>query len=121
MKLIFSLIAVATLSACASVSLEPAADRIELVRTLPNSACQFLGELSGAQGNRFTAGLTTDESMMMGARNELRNRAQELGANVVLIDDQNHSSRFLGGGTHSSVYVGKAYLCPGQNFKSFKR
>lgn len=97
---------------CTAVPLEMGADRVEFAHEMPKH-CQFLGELPGSQGNWFTAAITSDAALMMGARNELKNKASDMGANVVVIDDKHHSAR-LAGGTYSSVVIGQAYLCVGR-------
>lgn len=41
----------------------------------------------GSQGNWFTGDVTSNKNLVIGARNELRNEAYKLGANVVYVQD----------------------------------
>jgi hypothetical protein len=112
-KSLLSLLVLATLSACSAIPVDNGAARIDFVAMTPPH-CASLGEIVGTQGNWFTADITPDGSMMLGARNQLRNKANQLGANVVVIEDRNHSSRGIQGGMYNSSIVGHAYLCLGR-------
>lgn len=79
---------VLTLSACAAKQTIPGAERVELVNDLPDwEKCEFVGEVVGSQGNWFTGDVTSNKNLVIGARNELRNEAYKLGANVVYVQD----------------------------------
>ena len=105
-------IAILTLAACAAKTLTPGAEAIELVNERPDlSKCEYLGEIVGSQGNWFTGDFTANEDLVVGARNELRNKAYELGGNVVYIQDLEHSSSSDSLGTTNVTGIGKVYKC----------
>jgi len=103
---------VLTLTACASTPLTLGAETIELVNDRPDSTkCKYLGEIVGSQGNWFTGDFTANEDLVIGARNELRNKAYELGGNVVYIQDLEHSRASDSLGTTNVTGIGKVYKC----------
>ena len=100
------------LAACAAKSLNVGAEKVELVNELPNkSNCEYLGEIVGSQGNWFTGDFTANEDLITGARNELRNKAHELGGNIVHVQDLEHSSASNSLGTTNVTSIGKVYKC----------
>ena len=100
------------LISCAAIETKPGAEKIAIVAEKPNPEnCELLGEVAGSQGNWFTGGYTSDKNLMVGARNDLRNAAQEMGGNTVFMQNVNSSGRFLAAGTSSTIIVGYAYRC----------
>jgi Domain of unknown function (DUF4156) len=101
------------LSACAPIPIVPGAERIKLTNQEP-TGCENLGEVVGTQGNMISGGWTSNESLVLGARNDLKNKAQALGANVVhlLTNTTGQASGRYGGSTTSSHLLGTAYRCP---------
>lgn len=101
-------------ASCAAKPLHSGADRVFVTRQPPPESCRFLGEIRGAQGNFWTAEFTSDEALLAGARNELRNRAAALGANYVTIETERYSNNTAAdslGGTYAAVIVGNAWHC----------
>lgn len=101
---------------CAAAPLQSngAAD-VLVTRNAPSSDCKFVGEVLGSQGNFWTAEFTRDEDLIRGARNRMRDKAFNLGANFVQIELENQSHNTAdhsAGGVFSSVVVGNAYMCP---------
>lgn len=100
------------LSACAAKQALQGAERIELVIEAPDKdKCEFLGEIIGSQGNWFTGDFTSNKNLMIGARNELRNEAFKLGANLVYVQDLKNTNAYGSLGTTNTTGVGKAYKC----------
>ncbi len=100
------------IAGCAAVQLLPEARAIELVNDPPDrTICKFLGEVVGSQGNFFTGDYTSNKNLVVGARNELRNEASKLGANVVHVQDQKNTNAHDSLGTTNTTVVGKAYRC----------
>ena len=109
-------IAMAVLVGCAAAPLEnSAAANVVVSRNAPADSCTYVGEVLGSQGNFWTAEFTSDEDLIVGARNRLRDRAFVLGANYVQIEleNQSHNTADLSaGGVFSSVIIGNGYDCP---------
>ena len=84
MKLIALVIGTISLIACSATPLQPGAEKVRLTHNEP-VGCKFLGDVVGSQGNAFTGELTSNSTMEIGARNDLKNKAYKLGGNVVYI------------------------------------
>lgn len=112
MKTIAILLPIAFLAGCAANAVRPEAKGVELVNEPPDlDKCKFLGEVVGSQGNWFTGDYTPNKNLVIGARNELRNEAFALGANVVYVQDMKNTNAWGSLGTTNTTAIGKAYLC----------
>jgi hypothetical protein len=111
-KILFTFVIASFLSGCAAVQVVPEAASVDIVIEHPDkSKCKFLGEVIGSQGNWFTGDYTSNENLMIGARNELRNETYKLGGNVVFIQNMANASAWGSLGTTNTTAVGKAYKC----------
>lgn len=111
-KLLSVPVAVISLTACSAKQTIPGAERVELVNEQPDTKkCVFVDEVVGSQGNWFTGDLTSNKDLVIGARNELRNEAYKLGANLVYIQDLKNTNAYGSMGTTNTTGVGKAYKC----------
>ena len=106
------LLTVLLISGCSAIQLSPEAASIEIVNEAPDkNNCKFLGEIVGSQGNWFTGDFTSNENLVMGARNELRNKAYKLGGNKVYIQDMKNTNAWGSLGTTNTTAIGKVYKC----------
>ena len=109
-------IALFVLAGCAATPLAHDAAPIRLTNAEPGRECRYLGEVTGSQGDWWTGPFTSNARLEEGARNDLKNKAAVLGANVVqLVSSQSGvSAGGSGGGAQTTVvtYVGAAYRCP---------
>jgi hypothetical protein len=100
---------------CAAAPLQaPGAAQVFVTQNAPAPECRFVGEVLGSQGNFWTAEFTSDADLVRGARNRMRDKAFDLGANFVQIEleNQSHNTGEASlGGVYSSVVVGNAYIC----------
>ena len=94
---------------CAAKPLAPGAEKVFLSNDKPSAECEYLGEVNGSQGNYLTAELTTHNAAAKGARNEIRNKAFELDADYVHVQQFSHSADDSGG--TSATIIGHAYKC----------
>jgi hypothetical protein len=101
---------------CAATPLQaPEANSILVTRNPPSEGCRFIGEVRGSQGNFVTSNLTKDENLVIGARNQMRDAAYDLGANYVQVELENLSHNTADdsfGGVYNATVIGNAYLCP---------
>ena len=114
MKTLLTILVLLTLTACASIELEPEATMVRLTHTEPSAEkCQFLGDITGAQDNIFAS----SENLETGARHDLKNKAHLMGGNVVYLLTQRAAQSGVifdgsGGQDQSSVVLtGNVYRC----------
>lgn len=112
-KMLSAAALVVLLAGCAATSVTPQGAQVELVTQRPAN-CRMLGEVVGSQGNVFSGDFTTNENLMLGARNDLRNKAAAMGANVVQIQDTLNSTHPYSAGAVKTTMVGVAFACPGR-------
>ncbi|MDV5169744.1 DUF4156 domain-containing protein [Photobacterium rosenbergii] len=79
--------------------------------------CEWLGDVSGNQGNFFTADLTSERNMMEGARNDLRNEAGKLGATHVVVQSHSSVQPEYAIGSIGHNFTGSAFKCDSQEIK----
>lgn len=110
-KLILLACASVTLAGCAANNLTSEGNRVVILKEIPvQYHCAYKGEIAGSQGNWMTGYWTSNKNLALGARNDLRNEAAKLGANVVVIAETlsgTDESNELKNVTH----IGRAYYC----------
>ncbi len=107
-KLLISALAIPLLAGCANPSNMPVAGsediHIRLDKTFSVTECEWLGDITGSEGHWYSYLFYTNDQMIQGAVNQLRNNALELGADtIVMIHPQDFVTSF-------SVF-GNAYRC----------
>lgn len=123
---IFSFFVLAAGCSTNMVQLESAAARFVEVSSLPPENCEDLGEIYGKSSSM------SQEEAMVGAKNDLKNKAVKLGANYVLLETNNattlvHSPVWpveilLGGRalkcseTTTDKHCNSTYDCPGTKY-----
>ncbi|KGY09299.1 MULTISPECIES: DUF4156 domain-containing protein [Vibrio] len=66
--------------------------------------CQWLGEVTGSEGHWYSYLFFTNDVMVQGAMNDIKNRAKKLGANTVFVTAPQDF-------TTSFTVMGSAYQC----------
>lgn len=66
--------------------------------------CQWLGEVTGSEGHWYSYLFFTNDVMVQGAMNDIKNRAKKLGANTVFVTAPQDF-------TTSFTVMGSAYRC----------
>jgi hypothetical protein len=105
------------ITACAAVDLESGAQQVRIVTSEPQG-CEYLGEITGSQGNFLTGGFTSNANLETGARNDMKNQANKMGANTVqMLTNRAGQTGTMGQGSGSMeqtnvTYTGIAYKCP---------
>ncbi|CAI2508264.1 DUF4156 domain-containing protein [Serratia ficaria] len=111
-KALLGLSAAVLLAGCSNThQLTAAGQQIKFTDTKPAAQCQLLGEVTGTQSN-WLSGNGGEGSSMRGAANDLRNKAAEMGGNVIYganSPSQNLLSSFA---PLDSKMVGQVYKCP---------
>lgn len=118
MRNIIICIAALTLTACQAIKLNPGAERVRLTHNEPGKECEFLGDITGNQGDFFTGGFTSNADLETGARNDLKNQAFNMGGNTIYILTQragetaSYDSEHGGGSSQTNVTLtGNVYRC----------
>lgn len=104
-------LAAIVLSGCAATSATPQGAAVEVLTQKPAN-CRFLGEVVGSQGNAFSGDFTSNQNLMVGARNDLRNKAAAMGGNAGQIQNSLNATHPYSSGAISSTLVGSAFACP---------
>jgi hypothetical protein len=116
MKLLVAFFAGALLVGCSATEIRPQAQQIRITNQEPRG-CKYLGEVTGNQGNFFTGKWTSNENLETGARNTMKNKAAELGGNVIVMlsnraGETGSYGRFGGSNQQTNVvYTGTVYRC----------
>ena len=116
-RTIFAMIWTAILMGCAATNLESNAQSVRVVTNEPQG-CEYLGEVTGSQGDFFSGAFTSNANLETGARNDMKNQALKLGANTVqLLTNRAGQTGSMGQGSGSMeqtnvTYTGAAYKCP---------
>lgn len=107
------LVGISLLSGCSATSINEQGQKVVIVQSMPQEyagRCQFLGEVVGSQGNWLTGSWTPNKNIALGARNDLRNEAAKLGANVVVLTDTINSTD-EDNALENITNIGRAYRC----------
>jgi hypothetical protein len=112
MKIACLVAVVVMVGACSAISVKPGAERVRVTNTEPGRECKFLGDVTGSQGNRFTGSYTSDANLETGARNDLKNKAFDIGGNVVYLLFQRDSQTGVARDRKNVTLSGNVYRCP---------
>jgi hypothetical protein len=114
-------LAASLVAGCSAIPLAPGAGDVRLTNQEPQG-CERLGEVLGKQGNSLTGSSMKNEDLVVGAMNDLKNKAHALGANVVQvisvsagIDRNNKGGRAM----TSSLQQGAAFRCPPESMPGY--
>lgn len=100
-------------ASCSSTQLSEGSKKVRIIKQDP-TGCEYLGEVTGDQGNFFTGGFTSNANLEVGARNDMKNKAFEMGGDtIVLLSDRAGVTGQDGGSQQQTnvVYTGTVYKC----------
>ena len=101
-----ALLLAAALAACETIQVRRGAERIPVYFSLEQvKGCAYLGEVIGSEGHWYSSWLLANERMTDAALNDLRNKAQEKGADAVYVPAQNLLF------STSMTILGQAFIC----------
>ena len=86
-------------------------ESVELVTEKPAGNCKPIGDAVGSQGNWFTGDYTSNKNLLVGARNDLRNKAAKMGGNYVWVQDSSNTNAWRSKGTSNTTVLGVVYRC----------
>ena len=106
-----SILLSAVLIGCSAIPMTPGGSSVELVTEKPTGNCKPLGDAVGSQGNWFTGDYTSNKNLLVGARNDLRNKAAKMGGNTVWVQDKANTNAWGSKGTSNTTVLGVVYRC----------
>jgi hypothetical protein len=116
--LLTSVIALSLVAGCAATALKPGAERIMVTHTPAPRDCRFVGTLVANQGGSLPGPFTSNKNLAQGAINDMKNQAQDAGANYVVLETTT-AGNTLSGGRHGAsggqtdvTHMGNAFVCP---------
>lgn len=119
MKVLVVIALLIGLNACTAVPLQNGAKLVRLTNSEPMKECKYLGDVTGSQGDFFTGEFTSNADLETGARNDLKNKAYDMGGNVIYLLTQragqtgSFDKDFGGGSVQTNVTLsGNVYHCP---------
>ena len=110
------LLSLAVLVGCQATPINSRARSIRITTNEPAN-CRYLGEVTGNRGNFFTGGYTSNANLEEGARNDMKNKAADLGGNVIHMlsnraGETGSYGQYGGGSQQTNVtYTGAVYRC----------
>lgn len=100
------------LTGCTALPLRPEANSVMIVTDKPDmTKCKYLGETIGSEGNWATGDYTSNKDLMIGARNDIRNQAYDMGGNTVHMQHVNSAQAWGSLGTTNISIAGIVYKC----------
>jgi Domain of unknown function (DUF4156) len=118
LRLVHAFFSLAGLAGCGATALQPGAARVLVTRQPPSEECRYLGTVIGEQGGWLTGPLTSNKNLTEGAVNDMKNKAQDLGANYVELETTNAGNTLSGSGGNVTgqqtdvTHMGNAFHCP---------
>jgi hypothetical protein len=106
-----SILLPALLIGCSAIPTTREGSSVELVTEKPGGNCKPLGDAIGSQGNWFTGDYTSNKNLLMGARNDLRNKAAKMGGNVAWVQNSSNTNAWGSLGTTNTTVLGVVYRC----------
>jgi uncharacterized protein YbjQ (UPF0145 family) len=102
------------LAGCAATQLRPSAARVVVSRQPAPKSCKYLGTLIGEQGGALTGSFTSNKALAEGAVNDMKNKAADMGANYVVLEDSRAGPTISGanGAQTDVTHMGNGYACP---------
>lgn len=111
MSAVSSVLLSVLLVGCSATPTTPEGKSVELVTEKPTGNCKPLGDVVGSQGNWFTGDYTSNKNLLIGARNDLRNKASEMGGNYVWVQNSSNTNAWGSLGTTNTTVLGVVYRC----------
>ena len=103
----------ASLFGCA-ISLQVGADIVQLIYTKPNKdVCRFLGQTSASDGGMVSGDFMSDAAIHEGVANQMKNKAYQMGGNIVFIQQQFNKNKNLTIIKTNQTMIGFVYHCQG--------
>jgi hypothetical protein len=109
---------VGALTGCAATQIRAGAEQVVVSRQPAPKSCKYLGTIIGEQGGALTGRFTSNKALAAGAVNDLKNKAADMGANYVVLEDSRAGQTISGdkdgitGEQTDVTHMGNGYVCP---------
>ncbi|MBE0468988.1 MAG: DUF4156 domain-containing protein [Methyloprofundus sp.] len=101
------------INSCA-IDLNEGAGTVQLIYTQPKKeACEFIGQASASDGGMVSGDFMSDANIHKGAANQMKNKAYEMGGNLVYIQQQFDENAKLTSTKTKQTMIGFVYRCDG--------
>ncbi len=108
------------LVSCAAKAIKSGAEKVIVTHQPAPKGCKFKGSLIGEQGGFIVGRWTSNRRLALGALNDMKNQAFEMGANYVVLENTAQGNTTTGsfgqtgslvGGQTDVTHTGNAYMC----------
>ncbi|MCF7971732.1 MAG: DUF4156 domain-containing protein [Methylococcaceae bacterium] len=101
------------INSCA-IDLNEGAGIVQLIYAQPKKeACEFIGQASASDGGMVSGDFMSDADIHKGAANQMKNKAYEMGGNLVYIHQQFDENAKLTSTKTKQTMMGFVYRCDG--------
>ena len=112
-KAIFLVPIIISVMSCA-ISLQEGAEIVQLIYIQPKEEnCQFIGQTSASDGGMVSGDFMSDAKIHRSTANLMKNKAYEMGGNVVYIQQQFNKNKNLTKTMTNQTMLGYVYDCHG--------
>ncbi len=116
-KVFIAISLAAFMGGCSAVKVKAGAERVIVSKTPAPKGCKFMGTVVGEQGGSLSGAWTSNKNLALGAMNDMKNKAFDLGANYVSLENSTAGNTMsggsygFGGGQTDVTHAGNAYKC----------
>ena len=97
-----------------AIPLQQGAETVQLIYIKPNKeTCLFLGQTSASDGGMVSGDFMSDAKIHKSTANLMKNKAHEMGGNVVYIQQQFNKNEKLTNTMTNQTMLGFVYQCEG--------
>ena len=104
-----------------AIPLQPGAGVVQLIYIKPNEeTCRFIGQTSASDGGMVSGDFMSDAKIHRSTANLMKNKAYEMGGNIVYIQQQFNKNEKLTKTKTNQTMLGFVYQCQGIEHIKFK-
>lgn len=97
-----------------AIPLQKGAETVQLIYSKPNKeTCRFVGQTSASDGGMVSGDFMSDAKIHKSTANLMKNKAYEMGGNVVYIQQQFNKNEKLTHTMTNQTMLGFVYQCQG--------
>ena len=102
-----------------AIPLQQGAEIVQLIYTKPDKeTCRFIGQTSASDGGMISGDFMSDAKIHRNTANLMKNKAYEMGGNVVYIQQQFNKNEKLTNTMTNQTMLGFVYQCQGIKYRA---